>query len=65
MRDAAGRKLRRGDRVRHDYLGEGTVVGPSSVSFLTIVWWDKPPAWQYNMETNPSHEPTAWLVKIE
>jgi len=43
MRDAAGRKLRRGDRVRHDYLGEGTVVGPSSVSFLTIVWWDKPP----------------------
>lgn len=46
------KKIQKGARVNHEYLGDGTVV--KKVSFMTLVKWDKTPHERYNMGENPS-----------
>ena len=44
-----------GDRVKHDYLGKGTVVEYPirALRILALVKWDKTPSIRYNMGENP------------
>jgi len=40
-----------GNRVEHKYLGKGTAI--KTISFMTLVQWDKTPDKRYNMGENP------------
>ena len=45
-------KYKKGQRVNHKYLGVGIVK--KTISFMTVVKWDKKPDYRYNLGENPS-----------
>ena len=55
-------KFKKGDRVKHEYLGEGTFI--KEISFMSLVKWDNVPAIKYNMGTNPCVIFTEQLIKL-
>ena len=57
-------EFRIGDRVRSEYLGDGTVVDETEADFLIIVRFDKTPSIQYNMGGNPTAELVSQLERI-
>ena len=54
--------MKKGDRVKHEYLGEGTFI--KEISFLSLVKWDENPPERFNMGENPCAMFTKDLVKI-
>ena len=45
------KKLKKGDRVRHEYLGDGTFL--QMIQFMAFVKFDKTPHKRFNMGENP------------
>ena len=54
-----------GDRVRSEYLGDGTITDMTEVDFLIIVLFDNTPSIKYNMGENPTAELVSALERIE
>ena len=44
------RNMKKGDRIKHKYLGKGTFI---RMSKIVLVKWDKTPEVRYNMGENP------------
>lgn len=44
--------MEKGDRVKHYYLGKGTFI--KTISFMSLVKWDKTPDFRYNFGQNPT-----------
>ena len=55
-------KIKKGQRVKHSYLGKGTFI--KKISFMSLVKWDKTPDVRYNMGENPSVIFTDQLVPL-
>ena len=49
-------RFKKGDRVRSDFLGDGTVASDTRFLTMVCVLWDTRPPVKYNMGANPSYE---------
>lgn len=55
--------MKQGDRVNHEYLGQGTFI--KEIASLSLVKWDKTPPERYNMGENPCVVFTKELQTLE
>lgn len=55
--------FKKGDRVRDNFLGMGTVNGPRGALGVSVLFDVTPPI-EYNMGHNPATRPVAGLTKI-
>ena len=53
------------DRVKHSFLGDGTVVERTELDCLVMVRYDNDPPVEYNMGENPTAELVSELEIIK
>ena len=54
--------MKKGDKVKHNYLGTGTFI--KKISFMSLIKWDKTPDMRYNFGENPSTIFTEELERL-